>query len=402
MPVQQYKYIIVGAGLAGGAAVEGIRELDTGNSILLIGAEPDSPYDRPPLSKQLWKGEQKIEEIFKHDRAWYLERGVELRLGQAVVTLDAAARLVKLADGSTCGYERLLLATGGVPRRLPIPGGDLPGICYFRTAADYRSLRECVRPGVSALVVGNGFIGSEMAAALTIAGGKVSMIFPAHYLCQHVFPQPLARAMNDLYQSRGIELFTEDRLASITQSDAGFEARSVVGRVLRTQIIVAGVGIASDTALASDAGLRVGDGIEVDAFLRTSDSAIYAAGDLASFPAPVLGRRRIEHWDNAASQGRHAGRNLAGAGEPFTYMPFFFSDLFEFGYEAVGECHSDLETFADWVEPNKTGVIYYLRDSRVRGVMTCGIFGKTDAARAIILSQQPDSSQTLKGRIRPD
>ena len=187
MAAQQYTYVIVGGGLAGDAAVEGIREIDRGRPILLIGAETDLPYDRPPLSKQLWKGDQKVEEIFKHDQGYYQKNRVELRLGGRVVALDAAARTMRLGDGREVGYEKLLLATGGTPRVLGIPGGDLEGICYFRTLQDYRQLRPEVSAGKSALVIGNGFIGSEMAAALCMNGAQVTMVFPGEYLCSRVF-----------------------------------------------------------------------------------------------------------------------------------------------------------------------------------------------------------------------
>lgn len=402
MAVQQYTYVVVGGGLAGEAAVEGIREVDKEGLLLLVGAESDLPYDRPPLSKQLWTSNLKIEKIFKHDQRYYEKNNVELRLGTQVVELDRHGKTLRLGDGQSVGYQRLLLATGGTPRKLGIPGDDLDGIRYFRTVQDYRTLRPAVKQGTPALVIGNGFIGSEMAAALCINGAQVTMVFPAKYICSHVFPEPLGRAMNDLYASKGVRFLTEDKVTSIAQAGDMYQVQTGKGQRRSAQIIVAGIGIIPNVSLAQAAGLKVSDGIEVDEYLRTSDANIYASGDVARFHETVLGVRRLEHWDNAISQGKQAGRNMAGANERFDYMPFFFSDLFDFGYEAVGDCDSRLETFADWQEPNKTGALYYLRDGRVQGIMTCGIFGKTDAAREIIRKQEKLGPDDLRGKIRAD
>ncbi len=402
MAVQQYKYVIVGGGLAGDAAVEGIREIDKDGSILLIGAEADLPYDRPPLSKQLWKGDQKIEQIFKHDQHYYSENKVEMCLGAQAVELDAHARTLQLGDGRVLGYEKLLLATGGTPRPLEVPGGDLDGICYFRTLQDYRRLRPEVSAGKCALVIGNGFIGSEMAAALCTNGAEVTMVFPGKYICSRVFPEAMGRAISELYISKKVKLIPEDKVTSIARTGDTWQVQTDKGQQMSVHIIVAGIGIVPNVSLAQVAGLSTSDGIEVDEYLRSSDVRIYAAGDVARFPEVTLGIRRLEHWDAAISQGKQAGRNMAGARERYAYMPFFFSDLFEFGYEAVGDCDSRLETFADWQEVNRTGVIYYLRDERVQGVMTCGIFGKTYDAREIIRTQQIVAPSSLVGRIKGD
>lgn len=402
MTAQQYMYVIVGGGLAGDAAVEGIREIDKEGSILLIGAEKDLPYDRPPLSKQLWTGSVKVQQIFKHDQRYYEKNNVELRLGDRVVALDTAARVMRLGDDRAVGYEKLLLATGGTPRGLGIPGGDLEGICYFRTLQDYQRLRPEVSAGKSALVIGNGFIGSEMAAALCMNGAEVTMVFPGEYMCSRVFPEYMGRAINEVYISKKVRLIPGEKVTSISRAGDRWQVQTGKEKKIDAQIIVAGIGIVPNVSLAQDAGLRVSDGIEVDEYLRTTDARIYAAGDVARFPEVTLGIRRLEHWDNAIKQGKHAGRNMAGANEPYTEMPFFFSDLFEFGYEAIGDCESSLETFADWQEENRKGVIYYLKDGRVRGALICGIFGKTDMARDMIMAQERIQTSDLQGRIRED
>jgi NAD(P)H-nitrite reductase large subunit len=386
--------------MAGASAVEGIRERDREGSILIVGAEKDLPYDRPPLSKQLWTGGKTAAEITLHDEAFYQSNGVDVRLETEVAQLDPAAHSIRDAAGNTYRYQRLLLATGGTPRRLSIPGGDLPGISYYRALRDYRQLRDEAVESKSALVIGGGFIGSEMAASLRTNKLAVTMIFPSSWLVSRVFPESLGRYLTEQYRAKGIEVLAGDEPVSIQQNGGSYVTRTRGGRDIRTDLIVAGVGINPNISLAQSAGLSTGNGVIVDAFLQTSAPDIYAAGDIALFPEAGFGPRRLEHWDNAVSQGKHAGRNMAGAHEPFTEMPFFFSDLFEFGYEAVGDISSQLETFSDWQEENKTGVIYYLDDGRLRGAMMCNLFGKVDAARELIRRADRVAPADLRGAIR--
>jgi 3-phenylpropionate/trans-cinnamate dioxygenase ferredoxin reductase component len=397
---KSYKYVIVGAGLAGASAVEGIRERDRQGSILLLGAEPDLPYDRPPLSKQLWTGGKSVAEITLHDEAFYKTNGVEVRLGTEVTQVDPAAHVVRDRQGNAYGYERLLLATGGTPRRLNIPGGDLDGISYYRSLEHYRRLRGVTAAGKAALVIGGGFIGSEMAASLRANNLGVTMIFPSAWLVSRVFPEPLGRYLTEQYRAKGVEVLAGDEPASIRREGEAYVTRTRAGREIRTDLIVAGIGITPNLALAQSAGLSTGNGVIVNEFLQTSAPDIFAAGDIALFPEAGFGPRRLEHWDNAVTGGKHAGRNMAGALEPFTYLPFFFSDLFEFGYEAVGDIDSRLTTFADWQEENKTGVVYYLDGDRLRGAMMCNVWGKVDEARALIQKGQPVSAQSLRDAIR--
>jgi 3-phenylpropionate/trans-cinnamate dioxygenase ferredoxin reductase component len=399
MPERLYSHIILGGGLTGAAAVEGIRQDDANGSILLMSTEPDLPYDRPPLSKQLWTGAKRVGEIFVQPQSFYTDHRVDLRLRTEAVQLDVASHTLRDRAGNTYRYNKLLLATGGTPRRLTIPGGDLKGISYYRTLNDYQQVRAAVAPGKSAVVIGGGFIGSEMAAALCINQMAVTMIFPQQWLVSRVFPEPLGRSLTDYYRSKGVTVLAEDVPASIEQNSNTYVVQTRGGRQVRADLVIAGIGITPNVSLAEAAGLKTGNGIIVDQFLQTSNPDVYAAGDVAFFPEDVLGPRRIEHWDNAISQGKHAGRNMAGAHEPFTEMPYFFSDLFEFGYEAVGEVESRLETFADWQEPNKTGVIYYLSNGRVRGAMMCNVWGKVDAARELIRKGVPMQVQDLHDAI---
>jgi 3-phenylpropionate/trans-cinnamate dioxygenase ferredoxin reductase component len=403
MTKKNFEYIIIGGGLAGASAIEGIREVDADGSIALIGDEKFLPYDRPPLTKKLWNGKLTYKQVFLHDHAYYTDKNVELFLETTVKELDPAGKSAIDGAGNTYCYRKLLLAAGSRPRVLPIPGGDLEGVCYYRYLDNYRQVKSAAAPGKSAVIVGGGFIGSELAAALNINGVRVTMLFPEEHICARVFPESLAWAIMQDYANKGVEIICGDKPVSFEKEGGSFTVRTEKGRILESGILAAGIGIKPDTALASDAGLSAGDGITVNEYLQTSDPDIYAAGDCAFFPCRALGKDvRLEHWDNALGQGKHAGRNMAGAGELFEYLPYFYSDLFDFGYEAVGEVNSNLETRAFWQEENRKGVIYYLENSRVRGVMLCNVWGKLDAARELIFSGRVLDEARLRDAIPAD
>lgn len=398
---QVYDYVIVGGGLAGASAIQGIRELDATGSILMVCAESHLPYDRPPLSKKLWLSEQKVEDIFLHKQAFYDEQTVTLLLGAKAAKLDSGNKTITTTNGETYGYGKLLLATGCSARHLAIPGGDLEGICYFRSLDDYLRTRTVAAAGKSAVVVGGGFIGSELAAALNSNKLNVTMIFPGTTLCSRVFPEQLGQAMLRRFQERGINTLVADKPVSFSRNGDKFITCTENGKTIESDLLIVGVGVTPEMELAKSAGLQVANGIVVNEYLETSSPAIYAAGDNAFFPYHALGQQmRIEHWDNSLNQGQWAGRNMAGAHTPFTYQPYFFSDLFEFGYEATGEIDSRLETFADWQKENDTGVIYYLRDGKVRGVMMCNVWDKVEMARELISKGENMIPETLRGMIR--
>lgn len=398
---QTHKYLIIGGGLAGASAVEGIREIESVGSIAMIGAEQHKPYNRPPLSKKLWWGKETVEEIFAYKDDYYASNGVEMILGKEVVAHDGINKTVHTSHGDVYRYEKLLLATGGIPRRLDIPGADLDGICYYRYLDDYNAIRSIASEGKSAVVIGGGFIGSEMAAALRINKVDVTMIFPENYMVERVFPKSLGLAVQEDFKNRGIKIIAQDIPVSIEKDASGFVTTTKAGVRLKSDIVLAGIGIIPETNLAQEVQLKVENGIVVNEYLQTSNPDIYAAGDNAFFPYQALGKSmRVEHWDNALNQGKHAGKNMAGAGEPYTYMPYFFSDLFDFGYEAVGEVDSRLETFADWQKENDTGVIYYTQYGKVRGAMMCNVWDKVPAARELIKSGKKMTSDDLRGAIR--
>jgi NAD(P)H-nitrite reductase large subunit len=398
---QRYPYIIVGSQLAGITAVDGIRELDEDGPALVLGREADLPYDRPPLSKALWSGKKTVEQIVLRDPGWYGGVGAELRLGVEVVALDPEAKTVTDSTGIVYQYERLLLATGGRPRRLGIPGDDLPNVHHYRTLGDYTQVRGVAREGATACIVGGGFIGSEMAAALHSNGVGVTMIYGGPYLCDRVFPPDLGRALEADYQARGIVIHSGDVPVALDRRGRKVVARTEAGPEIAADFAIVGIGIVPETDLAREAGLAVDNGIIVDDHLRTSRPDIYAAGDAASFPYLALdARMRVEHWDHALSHGKQAGRNMAGADEPYTHMPYFFSDLFEFGYEAVGDVDGRHTVYADWQDPYKTGVVYYLAEGVVRGVLLCNVWDKVDEARALVREKTKHKPEVLSGAIR--
>jgi NADPH-dependent 2,4-dienoyl-CoA reductase/sulfur reductase-like enzyme len=401
MARKTFKYVVVGAGLSGCYAVEGIRTLDKTGPILLAGNEKHLPYDRPPLTKKLWFGKKKVEEIFVHERQYFIDNNVDVALDTRVMKIDAANRTITCENGDAYQYEKLLLATGGSPRRLTMEGGNLNEVYYYRYLDDYLRLKSAVSKGTKALVIGGGFIGSEIAAALNINKADVIMLVRESYLVEHIFPNELGKAIQEEYIRRGVGIFTEDSAVSIARHNKHLVTRTKSGKEISSEVIIAGIGIEPEIKLAKSAGLSVENGIVVNEFLQSSSPDIYAAGDNASFPYQALGKRmRVEHWDNAVNQGKTAGMNMAGAHTAYTYMPYFFSDLFDFGYEAVGLVSSKLETFADWQKVNDTGVVYYLENGKVRGLMCCNVWNKVDEARELIKRNERMTVSELQGAIK--
>ena len=389
--MKDLRYLIVGGGMTADAATEGIRELDSAGTIGLIGAEPDPPYDRPPLSKKLWFGDP-FESIWRQTTS----RSVELFLGRRVTSLAADRKIVTDDQGTEYHYDKLLLATGGSTRQFDFGKGL---IAYYRTVQDYRWLRQQSETKQRFAVIGGGFIGSEMAAALATVKKQVVLVMPDSGICSRVFPGELSSFVTDFFRQKGVEFRLGETVTGVRQNGERLVLSLKSGTELEADCIVAGIGITPDVALAKQAGLAVGNGIVVDELLRTSNPDIFAAGDVAEFYSPLLDKRvRLEHEDNANRAGKQAGRNMAGAGEPFHHLSLFYSDLFELGYEAVGEIDSRLETIIDWVEPFRKGVIFYMSNARVRGVMLWNVWKKVPAARKLIAQPGPLTAQDLVGR----
>ncbi len=391
-------YAIIGGGPAACSAVEGIRARDASGSILMVCGEPHLPYDRPPLSKGLWLGKTKREELPLKDEAFYAANHVSLRRGVRATGIDPKSKVIRDSGGEEHSYGKLLLATGGTPRRLPF-GGEL--VQYYRTIEDYEAVRQAADRGDDFVIIGGGFIGGELSASLCHAGRHVTLVFPDAYLLQRVFPADLAAFMRDYYRSRGVMVLPNESVVDVRGRKGEVTVVTNNGKALTARSVVAAIGLALNVDLAAHAGLKIDDGIVVDRYLRTSEPDVFAAGDVAHFPAKALGRSlHIEHWNNAQSQGKHAGENMAGAEAPFTYLPFFWSDLFDLGFEAIGVLDSRLTVFADWKEKYREGVVYYLDAQRVKGVLLWNVWEKVPAARALIeKGEQYRDPTRLKGLL---
>ena len=387
-----YPYLIIGGGMTAAAAVEGIQAIDPQGRIGIISAEPDPPYNRPPLSKGLWKGDPTLAGIWTDTPA----RGAHLHLGRTVQVLEPAHKQVIDDQGTRYTYDKLLLATGGRPRRLPFPD---PGVIYYRTLADYRQLRALADGAEHFAVIGTGFIGTEIAAALTQIGKRVTLLFPGAAIGERVYPADLARFLNTYYQEKGVDLRPGTRVTGIVPQGQQTLVQVADGPSLVVEGVVAGLGTLPNSELAQAAGLLVDNGIVVDATLRTSAPDIYAAGDVARYPDPLLGMRRVEHENQANQQGKRAGRAMAGDEKPYKHLPFFYSDLFDLGYEAVGDLDSRLETVADWKDPYHEGVIYYLGEGRVRGVLLWNVWDQVKEARKLLAETGPILPEALRGRL---
>jgi 3-phenylpropionate/trans-cinnamate dioxygenase ferredoxin reductase component len=380
------RYLIIGGGMTGDAAAKGIREHDPDGSIRLVGAEQHAPYARPPLTKGLWLGGDE-EKIWRHTE----EAGVDLRLGRRITELDLDGRRATDDAGETHEWDRLLLATGGRPRTLP--GSE--GVVYYRTLDDYHGLRATTDEGSRVAIIGGGFIGSELAAALTAAGRRVTMVVPEPGIASRLLPAALSGFVTEYFRDKGVEVLTDDTVVS-----AG--PRTITtgsGRTIEADVVVAGLGIEPSTELAEAAGIAVDNGVLVDEFgLVDGHPDVFAAGDVANFPVSALGGRfRVEHEDHAKTHGRVVGANMAGAGMPYDHLPFFYSDMFDLGYEAVGEVDARLDTVERWDVPNREGIVAYVDDTgRPRGFLFWNVWDKVESGRGLIRAGEPlDSVQDV-------
>ena len=392
--MKNYKYLIIGGGMTADAAAKGIRAIDPEGSIGLISMESDPPYNRPPLSKGLWKGKPL-------DSVWRKTEGkqVELHLGRKIVSLNADGYSVRDDQGQEYHAEKLLLATGGTPHHLPFGGEE---IIYYRTLDDYRRLSKMSALSQNFAIIGGGFIGAEVAAALAMNGKKVTMLFPEDGIGARMYPHDLSQFLNEYFREKGVEVLAGEEVAYFSTHHGKHVLKTRSKREVEAEGVVAGIGIEPNIELAKTAGLKVGKGITVDKYLTTSHPNIYAAGDVAEFYNPALHKHMlVEHEDNANSMGRQAGRNMAGASEPYHHLPSFYSDLFDLSYEAVGQLDSRLTTVADWAEPFKKGIVYYLKEDRVRGDLLWNVKDKVSAARELIAQPGPFEAKDLKAKNGP-
>ena len=396
--MKSYKYIIIGGGMTGSAAVMGIRKNDLDGTIAMFSKERFEPYNRPPLTKGLWNGKD-IESIVRPMDQYQ----VDLFLETPIEEITPDLKQVRTASGEIFQYEKLLLATGGYPIQIP---GSPEGVITYRTRSDFHLLEDLVEDKDNFCIIGGGFIGSELAAALVKNQKRVTLIFPETGICGELFPDDLAEFLVHYYQENGVEVLKENLVDVINKDGEQFivqyhniEDHQVTEAPF--DVVIVGIGIKPNTVLAEAAGIEVDNGIIVNETLQTNFPDIFAAGDVANFKHIPLGKRlRVEHEDNANTMGMHAGQNMSGESQKYDHFPFFYSDLFDLGYEAVGDFDKGLEIFEDWIEPLKKGTVFYLDDDKIRGVIFWNLWGKVDEGRELILSGKSFTKSDLKGMYK--
>lgn len=388
-----FDYVIVGGGIAAGNAVAGIREADKAGTIGVISADSDRPYERPALSKKLW-----TDDSFTTDQIFYNvreEHQATLMLETEVTSIDKEAHTVTTNNGDIIKYKKLLLVTGGKPQVIDGPKDDK--VFAFRSFEDYTNLRSLSGKNQHVAVVGGSYIGTELAANLALNNTKVTLIYPQTTLGDNRFPEEIAKEYELTYVDHGIEMISKTRAEKYTKEGDTFVLHLNDGTTVEADSIVLGLGVTPVLDLAKEAGLDVDDGVIVDEYLRTSDPDIYSAGDIASYPDPILGRQRIEHVDHARNSGTAVGKIMAGINEPYKHTPYFYSMIFDISWKAIGTLDLSLDLLIDEVDGGK--VVYYLKDDKPVGILTWNVEPDLDKVRELI-DNPPASSELLKGAIR--
>ena len=393
---EQDTFVIVGAGLAGAKAAETLRDEGFAGRVVLVGEEPERPYERPPLTKDYLRGESPREKAYAHDRDFYAQHGIELVTGTEVTALDAAGSRVTLADGRELGYTRLLLATGAEPRRLAVPGAELDGVHYLRTLEDADVLRGRLAPGRRVAVVGASWIGAELAASARQLGADVTLIAQGSVPLERVLGAEVGAVYRDLHLEHGVELRLGTAVEGLEGDGRVERVGTSDGRSVDCDLVVVGIGVVPRTALAEAAGLETDDGIVVDAGLRTSVPDVFAAGDVASAWHPLYGRHvRVEHWANALNQGSAAARAMLGQDVAYDRTPYFFSDQYDVGME-----YSGLATEWDRVvfrgDPaTREFMAFWLREGRVVAGMNANVWDVTEPIQELIRDADPVDDRRL-------
>jgi 3-phenylpropionate/trans-cinnamate dioxygenase ferredoxin reductase component len=382
-------FIIVGASLAGAKAAEELRGQGFDGRLLLIGSEPERPYERPPLTKDYLRAESEREKAYVHQKSFYGQHEIELMTGTTATAIDLDASTVTVDDGGELGYDSLLLATGAHPRRLPIPGADLDGVHYLRTLADCDALRERLDRGGRVVVVGAGWIGSEFAASARQRGLDVTVIDPVALPNERIFGPEIGAFYRDAHARHGVELALGEGVESFEGDGALVRVRTGGGRVVECDFAVVGIGVAPRVELAREAGLEVDNGVLVDETLRTSAPNVFAAGDVASAWHPFYGARiRVEHWANALNQGPAAARAMLGQATSYDRIPYFFSDQYEVGMEYSGHApHWDEVVFRGDPASGEF-VAFWLHGGRVAAGMNVNVWDVNEHVQALIRSRR--------------
>jgi 3-phenylpropionate/trans-cinnamate dioxygenase ferredoxin reductase subunit len=379
---------IVGAGLAGATAAQTLRDEGFDGQVVLLGEEPHRPYERPPLSKEYLQGKSPLDKVFVHPEGWYAEHEVDLRLGVTATALDLQARRLLTSEGDGVRYDSLLIATGSAPRRLTLPGSDLDGVLYLRRLEDSDRIRAAFAGTPRVVIVGAGWIGLETAAAARVAGLSVTVLEQAEAPLARILGSRMSSVFSGLHRDNGVDLRCGVGISELTGTSGHVTGvRLSDGTLVEADLVLVGVGISPETGLAETAGLEVGNGITVDEHLRTSDPAVFAAGDVADAYHPLLGHRlRVEHWANARRQGAVAARSMLGQDAAYARLPYFFSDQFDLGMEYTG--YVDPSSVEDVVVrgdlPGRRFVAFWLVDGQVRAGMSVNVWDATEAVEQLI------------------
>lgn len=362
--------VIVGAGHAGGNAAALLRQYGFEGRIVLVGEEPVPPYHRPPLSKAYLKGEADVERLWLKPRAFYDEQRIELKLGTAVQSLDHAAHQLKLADGSELHYDKLILATGSMPRALTVPGHDLHGVVALRSLADADVLRERVKPGEKLVVIGAGYIGLEAAAAARQLGHDVTVLEAAPRVLGRVTGETVSTFYANEHRAQGVDLRLNAKIEALVGEDGKLTGvRLAGGEIVPATLALIGIGILPNEALARDAGIVCNNGIQVDEDARTSDQDVFAIGDCAHRPLTHYGRAgRLESVHNAVEQAKLAASAIVGKPRPASDAPWFWSDQFDLKLQTVGLCEGYDETVVRGDPAARRFAVYYLKDRELLAV----------------------------------
>ena len=378
-------HIIVGASLAGAKAAETLRAEGFDGRVVLVGAEDERPYERPPLSKDYLRGEVGREKVYVHDESFYSEHDIELRLGTTAAELNASSKELTLGNGDRLSYDRLLLATGSEPRRLAIPGAELDGVLYLRSVHDSDALRERLDRGGAVVVVGAGWIGAEVAASARQRGLEVTIIEPASVPLERVMGAEVGAIYRDIHTDHGVEMLMGTGVEAFEGETAVERVRTSDGRLIECDFVVVGVGVAPRIQLAERAGLEVDNGILVDEHLETSMPGVFAAGDVANARHPFYGERiRVEHWANALHQGPAAARGMLGHADPFDRLPYFFSDQYEVGMEYLGFAREWDRVVFRGDPSSREFIAFWISDERVVAGMNVNVWDVTDPIRRLI------------------
>jgi 3-phenylpropionate/trans-cinnamate dioxygenase ferredoxin reductase component len=387
--------VIVGAGLAGAKAVETLRAEGFEGRIMLIGEEPERPYERPPLSKEYLRGET-ADKPYVHDERYYADNEIDLLESTTVRGLDAGSRELLLDGDRRLRFDGLLFATGAEPRRLDVPGSDLDGIHYLRTVADSDRIGERIAARERLVVVGSGWIGAEAAASARQAGCDVTVIEMSTLPLERVLGPELGRLYLDIHRDHGVEFLPETTVERF--EGAGSVERVITrdGAALDAQFVVVGIGVSPRVALAENAGLSVDNGILVDEGLEASTPGIFAAGDVANAHHPFYGRRvRIEHWANALNQGPAAARSMLGRDVSYDEIPYFFSDQYDVGMEYSGFAETWDRVVLRGDSGSRELIAFWIEDRRVIAAMNVNVWDVHGALRDLIRSRQEVDPERL-------